>query len=200
MSQPDLTYIVSAWNRPKLLPICLHSLAVQTHENFEVIVADNAINEDSRAKHIQIVKDMGDDRFRHIDTRAAGAGMDCYESSQWVIANEAQGLWVAFPCDDCYYVPDFGRRMLAAAYARGLDMVFCDELIGPEAAGGGAYHVWETTWARTPKPSFIVRKSAFPGWCDRPRADVPVACDFVLGQTMHGDKQGKLAECLVAHN
>lgn len=201
MTHPDLTYIVSAFNRPELLPICLHSLATQTHHNAEIIVADNAPAASFAAnRHKEIVEALSDPRMRYINTASKKAGTDCYEASEWVIKNAAKGMWLAFPCDDCYYVPDFGQRMLTEAYSRNLDMVYCNELIGPDAAGGGAYHVWDVQPKRIPKTAFIIRASAFPGWCERPKSAVPVGCDFVLGQQMQGPRQGKLNECLLAHN
>lgn len=196
----DLTYIISAFARPDLLATCLHSIANQTHSSFEVIVTDNARDTTIIRQHLDAVTAMKDQRFIYLNTHKC-AGNDCYESAQWAIDNHAAGTWLTFPCDDCYYVPGFGQRMLAAAYKGNWDLVYCNEVISPAAGGGGGYHEWDVQPNMMPKPSFIIRASAFPGWCDRPKGDVPVSCDYVLGQTMAGKKTiGKLAETLVVHN
>src|SRR6185369_4554868 len=41
----EITYVVSAFNRPLMLPVALWSIARQTHRDFECIVADNAEDE-----------------------------------------------------------------------------------------------------------------------------------------------------------
>src|SRR4051794_36322604 len=47
---PDLfSVIIPNWNGAKHLPTCLNALRAQTYPNIEVIVADNASSDESRA-------------------------------------------------------------------------------------------------------------------------------------------------------
>jgi hypothetical protein len=50
---------------------------------------------------------------------------DCYWSAEYA-ARQAKGDWLCFPCDDCYYVPEFQERMLEIAALYGWKLVLCD--------------------------------------------------------------------------
>src|ERR1019366_3091887 len=103
---PKVTYIVSTYNRPTLLRCCLASLAAQTDADFEVVVADNSPDFNITSQHQEVVADLRDPRFRHIDTDCVKTciGWDCYHSAEYC-ARIAAGEWLCFPSDDSYYVP-----------------------------------------------------------------------------------------------
>lgn len=206
---PDISYIVSAYNRPWMLPVCLWSLAGQLHKNFEVIVADNADNEHIARQHETAVNqvrafDPGfHKRFHYKRTGKLIKVNDCWNAAEWVIKNMARGAWYAFPCDDSYYVPEFGQRMLGAAYSNNWDFVICGNMVvGPDASGGSGYRVWRMSIGRTIKTSFMVKASLFRGFEGKPDIPSPVAVDYFFGHRIRerGISYGWVDEVMVVHN
>jgi glycosyltransferase involved in cell wall biosynthesis len=193
---PDISYIVSAYNKPELLPCVLHSLNVQTHQDFEVIVADNSTDAEAAREHRAIVAGF-DKRFRYALTRTKVKVPECYNAAEWVAKNMARGKWLCFPCDDCYYVPQFGARMLAHAIKKGLDLVKCHLLF---SQWGEAHRVFESVI--TVKSAFMVRAQVFPGFNAKPKRIEACSADSVLGVDMEreGFKTAALPEILVVHN
>jgi glycosyltransferase involved in cell wall biosynthesis len=201
---PDISYIVSCYNRPELLPICLHSLKVQTHKNFEVIVTDNAKDSKVANRHKQIVAELnqGDGRFRYLKTN----GKDCYWSAETGV-KKARGNWYCFPCDDIYYVPQFGHKLLSAAVKNQWDFVTAGRvIIGPDACGFDEYHVWRLGRPLFPtgKAEFLIKANRFRGFPGKAPTSVSVNCDRVLGQQiMFEDSDipwGVVDEVLLVHN
>jgi hypothetical protein len=165
---PDISYIVSAYDRPDMLPIILWALKVQTHRNFEVIVTDNSIVPAVTAAHRKVVAQLEDSRFSHLHTAHKIEVRECYWSAEYA-AKRAHGQWLCFPCDDTYLVPEFGQRMLAAGYLNGWDMVICgDIVVGPLCNGHIGYKPWRMEPHRASKTTYIVRASAFPGFNAKP--------------------------------
>ncbi len=164
MSEPDITYIVSAFNRPVMLPVCLWSIKGQSHQDFECIVADNADHEPTAKAHEQAVKQLNDPRFEYVRTHGKTEVSDPYWAAEYIMRTYECGRWLCFPCDDTYLVPQFAQRMLLEAHRRNADFVYCHKiLVGPEASGGweAGYCVWGIQMHRTPKTSFIVKRDAF---------------------------------------
>jgi glycosyltransferase involved in cell wall biosynthesis len=198
---PDVSYIVSCFNRPELLPICLYSLKVQTHKNFEVIVTDNAQDKKIEAQHRAVVAHVnkGDGRFRYLKTN----GRDCYFSAE-TGTKKATGSWLCFPCDDVYYVPHFGQKMLGAAVSNQWDFVTAGKIVlGPDACGADEYMVWKLGRPLFPtgKSEFLIRAGRFKGFPGKTPKSVSVNCDRVLGQwAMDNLDWGIVDECLVVHN
>ncbi len=201
--QPEISYIVSAYHRPEILPACLWSLKAQTHENFECIITDNSTEPKHVKAHMRLIKQMDDKRFRYVNTSRKVKISDCYWTAEWG-AKEAQGQWLCFPCDDCYYLPDFSRRMLIAAAETQADVILSEfVLMGPEAAGGsGVYQTWKANPTKLVKSSFFVRASTFPGFSGKPRSNVPASADQVLGHELvrSGAKFGIAKGLTVVHN
>jgi glycosyltransferase involved in cell wall biosynthesis len=202
--KPDISYIVSCYNRPDLLPVCLYSLKVQTHKNFEVIVTDNAIDKKIAAKHKAVVAQVndGDGRFRYLKTN----GKDCYWSAETGV-KQARGAWYCFPCDDVYYVPHFGQKLLGAAVSNQWQFVTAGKIIiGPDACGFDGYNVWQLGRPLFPtgKVEFLIRADIFKGFPGKSPKSVSVNCDRVIGQQMMFSAQavphGVVDECLVVHN
>src|SRR5271163_220379 len=126
---PAVTYVVSAFDRPRFLRCCLASLQVQTDPDFEAIVACNAPDPVLQFEQLEIVNAM-DRRFSFVDTDVVNAGplgspaWDCYWSAEWVVENLAKGEYICLPSDDSYYVPIFQEAMLAKARAENLGLVY----------------------------------------------------------------------------
>jgi hypothetical protein len=200
---PDITYVVSAFDRPELLPVCLWSIKAQSHGDSEVIVTDNAIDARIAAKHRAIVAAMKDARFRYVRTAGKIEVSDCYWSAEYAVKNLANGRWYCFPCDDTYYAPEFAQRMLAAAYKDNLEFVLCGKpIVGPAASGGAGYWIWESPIHRSIKTAFIVKASRFSGFANKPHKSMAANADYAFGQQMlrDGVRCGIVNEPMMFHN
>ena len=47
--QPEISVIISTYNQPKLLNLCLESFAQQSYKNFEIVVADDGSKQDTKS-------------------------------------------------------------------------------------------------------------------------------------------------------
>lgn len=196
---PEITYIVSAFNRPVMLPVCLWSIKGQTHGNFEVIVTDNSKDRKIISLHKLAVSQLKDRRFKYLHTANKIRVSDCYWSAEYA-CKSAKGQWLCFPCDDSYLVPDFGRRMLLAGYSNDWDMVICgDVTVGPECNGGIGYKLWKMVPGKATKTTFIVRSSIFPGFTGKLNTHGAVLADYHLSGQI--ENVGILSDQLmVVHN
>lgn len=201
---PDISFIVSAYDDPTSLACCLWSLAAQTHKNIEVIVTDNAEDDKiSKAQHAVVRQVQASlPHLRYERTTGKLKTSDCYHSAEWGAAR-ARGSFICFPCDDCYYVPQFTQRMLGAAYGKRWDFVECGVIGGPDMTGVSIY--WPMEW-RTIKSNFIIkadlfRKLGFIGKITNKDA-IPSAADQELGRHVRreGHPWGKLIDVMVVHN
>ncbi len=198
---PDITYVVSCYNRPVMLPVILWAIKGQSHTRFEVIVTDNADDNEIAAKHRLAVEQLDDPRFKYIRTYRKIPVADCYWSAEYAL-KQAKGVWYCFPCDDTYLAPEFGARMLAHATQHCLDMVYCEDVVvGTDASGQSGYRVWKQYVSHTLKTSFIIRASSFPGFT-KPGIPSPVAVDYFLSHLMEAAdaKIDGVRECMVFHN
>ncbi len=202
--KPDLTYIVSAFDGPADLRTCIASLACQTHRNFEVIVTDNTEDVKMSRKQARIVAQIAKDlpAVRYIRTVRKIVSSDCYFSGEWAARNVARGAFLCFPCDDCYYVPRFGQKMLGAAFGNAWDFVECVGLAGPDMTGLETYGPLS---GHVIKSSFIIRAETFKKmgyWSGKHPRSLPIGADQMLGNQVkeNGVKAGKLDEILAVHN
>lgn len=195
----EISYIVSAFNRPVMLPVCLWAIKGQTNPRFECFVTDNATDPKIAALHKRAVADLRDKRFHYIHTAKKIKVSDCYWSAEHA-AKQAKGTWLCFPCDDTYLVPEFGRRMLLAGYVNGWDIVICgDTVVGPECNGQLGYKVWKMFPGRATKTTFIVRRDAFPGFTGKLHKHGAVLADYHLSHEVKNS--GVLRDQLmVVHN
>ena len=180
---PDISYIVSLYNRPELLPCCLWSLKAQTHQSFEVIVTDNTTDDKIAKKQERFVAGLKDKRFYYVRTSDKIKVSDCYWSAEYGKAM-AEGRWLAFPCEDCYYPPEFAQRMLGEAVRNNWNLVLCENIIcGPETCGSNSYMHMRVGTPLFPgyKPSFFVRREQFKEWINKP---VVPACSGVDRTTL----------------
>ncbi len=179
-----------------MLPIVLHSLAVQTMPDFEVIITDNS--QKQWANH-KLIARMGK-RFRHIDTASLSLG-GCYHTAEYA-ATLCRGEFICFPSDDSYYVPVFAELMLAAAERNRWDLVYCNMLYDARFNGQCYAPVNVQPIVNSiDKTGFILRRSwfvAFPGKVK----DGPCKADGELIESLikRGIRHGKVPDVLMVHN
>jgi glycosyltransferase involved in cell wall biosynthesis len=198
---PDISYIVSAYNRPDLLPSCLWSLKAQSESSIEVIVTDNAVDDGIAKEQKRIVEGLKDKRFRYFRTAGKTKINDCYWSGEWGV-KKASGKWISFPCDDCYYVPTFSEKMLGAAKLYGWDLVCCDTLYRWNSGQHGVLHV-QPERALGTKTCFILKRDCFSGFRMKPQGKAaPCAADAtaLLDICKSGIKFGVVQQALLVHN
>lgn len=198
----DISYIVSAYNRPKSLVTCLASLVDQSHDNFEVIVTDNADDDQMANENRKVVQRFKDNRLFYFRTTKKIKISDCYWSAEWAINNVVKGKYLCFPCDDCYYVPTFGEKMLNYSKLYGWDLVCCDVLYRWNSGQHGILYV-KPDRALGTKTSFIVNSAKFNGFRMKPKDKAaPCAADAtaLLDICKDGTKWGTVQQVLVVHN
>lgn len=200
-----VTYIVSAFDRPKFLRCCLASIAVQTDPDFEVIIADNATKPVMGAWHQGIVDSLRDLRFRRINTaqHATSPGWDCYWSAEWLVEHhEVKGEWICLPNDDSYYVPVFQETLLAAAAKNRWDFVYSDMLYDRRLSGKYAKLDVAPWRGAIDKTGFLIHRKVWIGFPLKPQVPQPSTCDGDMAYelTVRRVRHGKVPEILVVHN
>src|ERR1700688_4633721 len=145
------TFIVSAFNRPTELKLCLLSLVLQTRIDWLAIVTDNANSSTYRDLNEEAVRWVGDDRIRY--TYTGDRANNCYASAE-IGASMVAGGWLCFPSDDSIYCNDFLERMLEVE--QDLDLVYCDVLYDRRLAGRRAVLSTEPREGAIDKTCFAV--------------------------------------------
>lgn len=202
---PEISYIVSAYSWVDQLPTCLYSLRAQTHQDFEVLVTDNSTVKSIADRMRKFVASMDDKRFRYLHTAPLIKVSDCYWSAEMGM-KRTTGRWLCFPCDDCYYPPEWAQRMLTTAYRNNFDLVLCDNSItGPLTCGIDRYAAIKLGSLAFPgyKPSFIVRRYKFPGWIGKPTVAACAGADKTTLQYMvrrPGVRWGVAPDVFYVHN
>lgn len=106
MRTPDISLILATVGRTDELDRMFSSLAAQTFVNFEVIVVDQ--NPDERLlPHLERAKYLGM-TVRHLKLSPANLAAARNAGSE-----AAQGKWLGFPDDDCWYDPNLLERVAA---------------------------------------------------------------------------------------
>jgi hypothetical protein len=205
MSDPAVTYIVSAHSRPQALRCVLASLQCQTDGNFEVIIADN----NPESNNWDVVNEMKDLRFCWVNTaqHATDPAWDCYWAAEWVVnSGLAHGEFLCFPSDDSYYVPVFQETLVNQAWLNNWSLVFCDMLYDRRMNGGKyAHFITDVYSGRIDKTCFLLRRDAWIGFPDKPHgAPAPSDCDGkMIAQITRGTLHvpyGHIEEILCVHN
>jgi glycosyltransferase involved in cell wall biosynthesis len=199
--KPKVSYIVSCYDRPRLLPICLHSLLVQSDDSLEIIVTDNSTDANIAKTHKAIVSGLKDARVRYISTAGKTKISDCYWSAEYG-ARQAKGEWLCFPCDDCYYVPEFQERMLDVAKMYAWDLVLCDAVYRYNVKRYAVLNM-KPSMNIASKSSFLVSRKVFPGFRAKPQGNAsPCAADAALiGDLVRaGVSSGTVQDVMVVHN
>lgn len=198
-----ISFIVSAYNRPQSLKLCLQSLILQTEKDWEAIVTDNS---PYSAANFSIVKEFGDSRIIYLHANSE----HCYYSAD-IGVTVARGDWLAFPCDDTYYTPSFAQKMLYAAETGlgcdrcagdkegPLDIVCCDFVWGRQNTWtycDGAPQVCHIN-----KATFLIRKEKMRPFPRKDEMPLPM-CDGWLAEEIvaEGGKVGRVTEILVCTN
>lgn len=213
-----LSFIISAYEGPEELRLCLQSLCLQSLTDWEAIVMDNAPYETLRADHKLICR--MDDHIRYYPSYAYDeTRKNCYDSSEFAARRLAHGEWLCFPSDDGYYIPQFASKLVRAGETGlgcdiptggspgPLDLVCCDFVWGRRPEGTEA--VWTycdggPQVCHIDKGSFIVRsewfnKIGWPGAHDPENFD---NCDGKLSEHLvaQGGRVGRVTEILFVHN
>lgn len=207
---PNVSYIVSAYNRPAHLGCVLYSLKAQTDPSFEVIVTDNG----GLSENKQVVEKLDDERFRYIDTSKASGiqtspAWDCYWSGEYGGAL-SKGKWLCFPSDDGYYVPVWQEKMMRLAKENDLEFVFSDMLLDRPA---GPYLdppvqtqnvlVTKMLFCCLDKTGFMIKREKWIGWPTKPEDTFRGSAadgEMVDIVRRNGIRFGKLNEVLCVHN
>lgn len=201
---PAVTYVISAFNRPDHLLGCMASLMVQTDDDFEAIIADNAIDPSYQRLNEIAVEKLDDERFRHVNTQVFNnsPGFDCYHSAEIVMDRYATGDWIVLPSDDSYYVPVFQETLLRIARANDLQLIYCDMLY--DRRGNGKYHhkIVAPRACEIDKTCFMLRRDCWIGFPNKPTEPIASSCDGEMIEQLvrQGIKHGRVDEMLVVHN
>jgi len=191
---PDISFVVSCYDRPKSLFTCLASLADQTSDWNEIIVTDNSIDPAIQSRHMDACSQFG---ATYIPTRVVG----CYHSAE-IGAQSAQAEWLSFPSDDSYFCPKFAEEMLATAKATGANLVF-SEMVYNGRWSGEPYHLMDTAPClnRIDKTGFLVKRDKFPGFPDKGNGESCAADGLLIDRLVReGIKWAKCNSILAVHN
>jgi glycosyltransferase involved in cell wall biosynthesis len=170
MKTPEVSYVVSLYHRPEYLAVCLWSLIGQTHQDFEIVVTDNSEDDSFAKRHQAIIKSIGDPRIKYVRTYKKIKVADCYWSAEYGV-RLAKGKWLCFPCEDCYYPPEWTQRMLTGAVRGNWELALCESIVvGPDTCGADRYMHLDVGTKNYPgyKPSFLIKSSRFKGWLNKP--------------------------------
>jgi glycosyltransferase involved in cell wall biosynthesis len=207
---PNVSYIVSAFDRPDHLGCVLYSIKAQTDQSFEVIVTDNG----GDARNENVVARLDDSRFRYIDTSKASGNQtspawDCYWSGEFG-GRLAKGRYLCFPSDDGYYVPCFQKKLVTTADQMDWQLVFCDMLLDRPA---GPYvdppvQIQNVLDVKPmvgciDKTGFLIRRESWIGWPTKPEDRFRGSAadgEMIDIVRRNGIRFGKLNEVLCVHN
>lgn len=104
MRTPDISLILATVGRTDELGRLFDSLAAQTYSNFEIVVVDQ--NEDDRLlPHLERARYLGM-AIRHLKHHPANLA-----TARNVGIEAANGKWIGFPDDDCWYSPQLLERL-----------------------------------------------------------------------------------------
>lgn len=197
-SGPEISFIISAYDRPMCLNACLATLSLQT-ETCEFIVCINSQGEMFK-RHAAICNRYG---ATALPTGKMGARC-CYSSAD-IAAKVAKGDWLCFPSDDSLYVPAFSDLMLRAAREANLDLVYCDMVYDPMGLiqRTGRYGLMDSKaqMNHIDKTNFFVKRKFFKGFPGK-KIEGHSACDwlFVEDAIRRGARSGKAEGILATHN
>lgn len=192
-----VSYIVSAYNSTLHLPCLMASFAVQSQQDFEVIVTDNST--DAHAADLIRAAALtcpGTFPVRYLHTKA----LTCYHSAE-LGAAEAVGDYLCFPSDDNYYMPKFHQRMLEAV--AGHELALCEMVYDERIGGSYSLLNVEPRMGKVDKGGFLLHRSRFQGFPGKPEvSDTPANCDGELIDSLmaQGLRWRKINDILVVHN
>lgn len=112
---PQVSVIVTTYNRKELLAETIQSILCQTFQDFELIVVDNFSNYDFQA-HLQSFNSEKIVPFQNANDGVIAVNRN-------FALEKAKGKYVAFCDDDDYWEPDKLQRQLDRAVQSGAEMV-----------------------------------------------------------------------------
>ena len=126
---PLVTITIPTYNRGELLVRrTLPSVFAQTYANLEIVIVGDGCPDDTP----QRIAALGDPRVRFVNLPQRG-DYPADPAKRWMVAgsvplNEtlrlAKGLWISYLDDDDVYTPDHVEKLLRAAQAEDLELVF----------------------------------------------------------------------------
>ncbi len=197
---PEISFIVSAYDRPMCLNACLATLALQT-ESLELIVCINSTDRAMYKRNEAICN-----RYGALALPTGKMGARCCYSSADIAAKVAKGEWLCFPSDDSIYMPGFSDLMLRAARESNLDLVHCNMVYDPMGLiqKSGRYGLMESRPQINyiDKTNFMVKRKLFKGFPGK-KIEGHSQCDvlFIEDVMRRGARQGKPdGPILAVHN
>lgn len=196
--EESISFIVSTFNRTRMLRLLIQALNLQTVKPHEIFVCDNSLD---RVSNMDVYNICKNNHARHLKTGKMGAA-NCYNSAPFAVA-KATGTWLCFPCDDDYYVPRFSELMLKGARENNWDFVYCDMIIDIHLnPHGGEYQPFDVSpvVGRIGKCNMILKREHFRGFPDKDGQGI--TCDGQLAEEIvaRGIPHGKVPGILHVHN
>lgn len=191
-AKPIVSVMISAYNRPKQLPVLLGALQAQTMPHWEALVLD----ESPRHVNLPVVDALGDPRVRYIECPHAN---DWGQTSKLKAAkNKARGQWFMFTNDDAYYVPTALHQFTHTAIGWNLELVYSDWLY--DQFGYVAWPVQPKT-GHIDVGGFMIKAETFKRFADLWRVGVQTGDgEFIEKLVSSGVKHGKAPGVLYVKN
>lgn len=149
-SMPRISVVMANFQAGDKIVPALQSVLVQTMADLEVIVSDDASQDDSLA-HVRAMM-AADPRIRLIESQANGGPAHCRNRA----LDLARGAWVAVVDSDDIIHPERFERLLAVAAQRNADIIADDLLLFHEdgspprlmlgETASGSFEVSPTDW------------------------------------------------------
>lgn len=189
---PNISYIISYFNKPYHLCCFLCSLKIQTDQNFEAFIIDNTPDPTEGKRMVEF---LNDPRFIHVHANLP----NCYYGGNFGVTL-SKGQYICFPSEDGYYVPEFGEIMYNHAVTNSLDLVYCNMLYDKRL--NGLYSVLDVApvKCRIDKSSFIMKRELFTGFSLNPKYVITSDGRMIEDLVKRGIKHGKVDHVLLAHN
>jgi len=129
---PRVAVVIGCHDQAAYVEAAIRSVAVQSYQDFECVVVDDSSGDGSAGRIEEVLKSLGDPRFRAILRRENGGQMVTMLAG----LDATSGPFVAFLDGDDLWHPEFlERHVLAHMSPRGVAAVSCSNLAVIDAAG-----------------------------------------------------------------
>lgn len=174
---PRVSVVIGCYRQAAYVEAALRSVAAQSYRDFECVAIDDCSADGSFERIEEVLKSLGDDRFRAIARPENGGQM----ATMMEGLDATSSPFVAFLDADDFWHPAFlERHVLAHMSRRGLAALSCSDLAIVDAAGtqlsGGKPNFIETDPRRRNAETItaeevlddetrvFVRRTTSPGW------------------------------------